>query len=40
MEVGTERVYEPEPVYDYKENNVFYTQQDNSTYELTVIMPQ
>lgn len=40
MEVGTERVYEPEPVYDYKENNVFYTQQDNNTYELTVIMLQ
>lgn len=31
-EVGTERVYEPEAVYHYKENNIFLT------HELTVIM--
>lgn len=26
-EVGTERVYEPEAVYDYKENNIFHTRE-------------
>lgn len=37
-EAGTERVYEPDAVCDYKENNVFQTQHDSSTYKPTVIM--